>query len=376
MPNPGYPSPRTWADGVIPFPWLRQDVAGAAALLERPPIFIGSQQGAPQAISSPVIGTPVDLDTEWYDPYNMHRLQGSGIHLSRAYPYLPGWYLAQALTPMGAAPFGTTGAGIGSVQNGASYSVATGQTGLVNNTSWPSAPIAADLVQIAQTGYGTGDYAEASVFGAGNMETSGSLYPRFEMRWIGNLTGVQPLPAPPITPVPRPPGYIDEAWLNANIRDTIDFLIYPPFGKWTYTLGQNIASQPGLSLTGTRLFLNNETVSSYTAAMNLGASRYTAPVPGTYWTYVCMAAQGGSNPVAIAAGATVQSANYNAGTQLTLWGGGQAVNIAQAQLNSAVFRRHLRLNAGDTVIPAGFYRDSGGSNGTVNATMIIAWRSL
>lgn len=383
MPNYGLPSPRTWTDGVpVPLaPGLRQDAGGGAAWLNGPPFFIGAADGTPQSIATEA---EVQLNTELYDPWNMHHLQGSPLFLARCYPQQAGWYLCQAFTPMApAASAGWCQAGVAAAQGGGSATQFTGQS-VLQNTAWPSGPVAAKLVQISDIGgYANGDWAAAYVWqnsdSAVNMEFSASTAPRFEMRWIGAASGTAPLPAPPFENVPVPPFYLDAGWLNRNVRDTVRYLIYPPFGEW-YNAGlQTLPSSTGLETVGFPLDLTHTVADSY-SAVNLGTGTFTVPADdgGTYWVYHCMSLVAETEPCnAAAAGVTVTSANYNNGDPVTLWQGAQAMQpSATMQVQGAVYRRRLRLNPGDTIQPAGYQNSVSGADAEVSSRLIVIWRSL
>jgi hypothetical protein len=44
---------------------------------------------------------------------------------------------------------------------------------------------------------------------------------------------------------PVPPTQITTTWLNANIRDTVNFLVNPPIFKITYTAGSATLASTG-----------------------------------------------------------------------------------------------------------------------------------
>lgn len=392
MPLPTLPAPRTWVPNMgIKAPYLRADVADAIQLLTQPPVFAGGRtvtaQSIPNAAGGIAGATNVNLDTEFYDPWQMHL--DNSAHPDRCYPSLAGFYLCQAFTPLAAVAGGDTGACIRVSSNGGAQTDWGGQT-LINSSGFAAGPVACRLVKMQQVGaYGTGDYAGPSVFqtsgGAVNTFLSTTKYPTFSMRWIGSLTGTSGLPVPPLAAWPVPPAYVTSAFLNANIRDADRFLVYPPFGEWQFNgggTGVTLFSQTAVPLVGTALPLDTAVCDSYTA-MDLATSTWTAPVPGVYWTYGLLSGTATTTTVAIGAGLTVKSANYNGGTQITLWNGTQAAWPGSGFVNGAVFRRRLRLNAGDTIQLAGFSRDSAsggftllGSGSNQQTRLIIIWTGM
>jgi hypothetical protein len=395
MTYPVIPSPRAWQPGdLVNVPTLRGDIADTVALLTAPPAFAGAQTISSQPISMGGIGSAqgVILDTELLDNWQMH--QDSSAHPDRCYPPLPGLYLAQAYTPLAATSGGgITQACIRAVSGGGTQADYGGAT-IANNATYSAGPIAARLVRMSSVGaYGTGDYCAPSVgqtsSGPVGTYVGPAKHPLFTLRWIAALTGYPGLPAPALPAVPSP---ITSAWLNSNSQ-AIWFLVYPPAGDWylTSAIAPNLPSATVLPLAGTTIGLDttaNDTTApsslnpAAVSAMNLAADTFTAPVPGRYWTYGLLAITGAATTLALAAGLTVTSANYNSGTTTTLWGGVQAASGTTAT-QAAAARRMLRLNAGDTLQLAGWQRDSssfsasvlGGTNNN-QSRLIVIWAGL
>jgi hypothetical protein len=130
--------------------------------------------------------------------------------------------------------------------------------------------------------------------------------------------------------------------------------------------------------TGNTVNLDTMTVDNYGAFSN-AANTWTAPVSGIYWLYGQVSLSAQPTSVAVAAGLTVNSANYNSGSTVTLWGGAFAAGTVN--INSAIARRRLRLDGGDTVRLAGWQRDSGGNTAPVlgsgmwTSKLIAVWEA-
>lgn len=176
---------------------------------------------------------------------------------------------------------------------------------------------------------------------------------------------------------------VSAAFMNRNVRDTINFLTYPPIMEAYYLAGTaSLASQASLPAVGHVIPCDTTTVDNY-GAYSTSSHTWTAPVAGTYWCYVQSHQSMNTTSVALAAGLTITSLNYNSGTQFTWWGGTQAAFAGAGAGNCVVTRRRLRLNAGDTIQPAAFQNDSGsnavtqdyvGGSSVSESRMIIVWR--
>lgn len=385
MPTPYVPSPRTWSAGdLVTTPRLRADVSGAVQLLAQPPMLL-AQQGNAQTIPNSN-ETGMALDTEVYDNYNGHSL-ASGSSTSSYFGMLPGWYLAQAAAPLDyTAGAGTMGVSVAANIGGAGGVVFGGER-VPNSSATPQRafPVAAKLVEMTNTGtYGgaTNDFLFASVFqdsGASQPLYPGTnRFPYVTVQWVGASSGTTGLPVPPLAVSPSP---ITSAYLNANVRDTINFLLYPPLLEYQYNAGtQSLASQSTLPAVGTTLPLGSKIVDNY-SAYNSSTFTWTAPVAGVYWCYNVAAMAGAATILALASGLTVTSSNYNSGSPVTLWGGTRTA-FAGTRIQAVACRRRIRLNAGDTVSPAGWQHDSAAAAATVagnsnewQSRLIIVWRN-
>ena len=174
---------------------------------------------------------------------------------------------------------------------------------------------------------------------------------------------------------------VSAAFQNQNVRDACKFLLYPPVMEWQYFgTSQTLASQSAVPAIGTTMNLDTSTFDNY-GAFSTGSNTWTAPVAGVYYAYGQVAVSTLSTSQALGAGLTVTSANYNSGAQVTLWGGAFNDDSSVPGPGCAIVRRRLRLNEGDTVLLAGFQRDSGSNAVSVlgpaeySCRMIMAWRS-
>jgi hypothetical protein len=384
-PIPVLPVSYTWADGeIIPVPYLRASVSAAAQLLSAPPAFIGYEQNTAQPIANATWGG-VDIDTEAWDSVNGHNF----TYLNQYFAQFPGFYLAEYAG--GIDYDGGTGiasAGIGFSSAGGAVTWYGGGAVLNGNTSGRFAtPSAAKILQLVNTGP-IGD-ASADVVYPGAWQSSGAAqntwidtaagqYPQFQMTWLAALAGTAGLPVPANPAWPAPPDYITSAFMNTNVTDAIAFLTYPPITEATYTTGTaTCPSVSTLPTVGTTVPLNSATWDTY-SAFGTGTHTWTAPAAGVYALYGQAALTGQSTSSSMAAGLTVTSANYNSGTQVTLWTGAQSMNTSGP--NVSVIRRRLRLNAGDTVLLAAAQHDTGGNAATMQAgqwasRMHAIWRA-
>lgn len=367
MTTPALPDPATWANGPIPAYQLRSDVAGTVALLQHPPMFIGQQTLEGQSINSSIT-TAVDLDTELYDNANGHQVSSNP---QTYYGQFAGWYLCEGSVPLNyTGGAGSLSAEIGTGTGGGAATFAGGQRG-PNNSGRATVMNVAALVPITLTGYGTGDYIQLGIFqSSGGFEpvnNATTKAPTLMCKWVAALAGTTGLPVPANPAWATPPSIVTAAFLNANVRDVANFLIFPPIVGAKGSSGGSLASQSGIPATGTKVTCPTEDVDNYTAYVS---GTFTAPVGGVYYFYgqvgVTTAAGGG----ALGAGLTVNSGNYNGGSTFTIWGG--TLSVPSGVVQCANVRRRLRLDAGDTVNLAGFYNDTGGASATLLTTS-SAW---
>lgn len=312
------------------------------------------------------------LDTEQSDPWQGHSPLGS--HPENYYCQAPGWYLAEAFVPWqytgGTAKL--FGAGIG-VNTAGGLTTVQGQQHLTNSGVNPGT-FGADLVQLLRTGEpgsSGSDYVQLQAFTTGTslaLDGSGTNFPRLSLRWAG--TGAaSSLGIPANASFPVPPAYVDEAWLNANVRDALKYLENPPLLRYSASGGGGLAS--GTWPSGTVIPLGTLGVDNRSA---WSGSAWTCPEPGVHYIY----AQSGVAASTLAAGAYATGITIN-GT--TTWGSAafapQAGSSGLDVFTGASGR--FRLSAGDTVSLSGF-QNSGGSltlafGAGDGIRLVIAWES-
>ena len=378
MPLPSLPVATTWSsEELVLAPALRAQVSDAVALLAARPMFIGEQTATNQVIIDSTT-TTITLDTELADNFSGHQIDTDP---SRYYGMLPGYYLCEATVPLvdtGSPGTGTLSAQIGGVQAGGAQTYFGGMR-TPNNNGHATTATAAKLMVMQNTGYGTGDYIQAAVYqssGSPNaLVNSATKFPYLSARWVGAISGTQPLIVPANDAWPAPPTLLGHVFMNKNVRDTINFLIYPPVFEAQQANAQNLTSQTSVPAIGQLITMGSNSVSAITddnyGAWSNSINTWTAPVAGLYYAYGQVGLTTASGAVSMAAGLTVASLNYNSGSAYTIWGGTMATNAATVSVNNV--RRRLRLNAGDTIQLAGFQKDSSAAGNLLLTTG--AWRS-
>lgn len=254
---------------------------------------------------------------------------------------LAGWYLCDARIP-----FGYTSstpaqllAGFGSsdTSGGATFYGAPAVNGSTSSTVLARA---VDLIRMPGTGSAatiTSVLVRQNSGGTVNLNAGAPDIPTVSMRWVCALSGTQPLPVPPLTAVPTP---ITAAWLNANLRDAIRFLIYPPVCRAHYTAGASTLANTTLASPAV-VPLTTVDLDTY-GGMSTGASaHYTAPVAGRYLFAGQVFLASSSTTTWYACGLLVN------GT--TAYWGGITRFAGTAQAGGAAVVKRLRLSAGDTV---------------------------
>jgi hypothetical protein len=365
-PRPSVPSPSTWTSGeIVTAPQLRSDVSNAVSLFLIPPSFFGGQTVTTQGITNNN-WTGVELDSEYMDWWNGHR-QNTGASSANYYAPLAGYYLAEVSCAFPPAGSSLCSAGF-QFSSGGGVLVNVGcQRALANATRNIQVGGSFLVAQSTITGWGTGDYVGAAAWqntGASeDLINATAQFPAMSARWVGALTGTEPLPVPTNPAFPSPPAPLGFAFMNANVRDGISFLAYPPLFEASYAAGTaTLASATSLPSTGALLKMDSVGIDTY-GAYSTSTGKWTAPVAGIYYWYAQTSLATAAGALALASGATVTSPNYSAGTAQTMWGGG--MQAATSTTNVAIWRRRLRLNAGDTVSCSGWYRDSAAAAATV-----------
>jgi hypothetical protein len=370
------PSPRTWsANDLVTVPRLRADAVDAIAFLLQRPTFVGQvTTGKSYASGSDL---PMFLDTEVIDTWAGHQ-QGTAVsgsvNPSRYYCQVPGWYLCRS-APAFSYTSATQAAFAGSLEglaNGAGFGPQRGQLTLDGSTN-PPVPQCVDLVQLVVTGPpgGGGDYVQFDAIqtsgGSVSLVSAATQLPTASARWVCATSGTQPLPVPPRTACPSP---ITHAWLNADVRDTINYLIYPPILRVFYTsTGATLASQAFPA--GSTAPLNTVTVDNY-GGFNTGTFTYTVPVAGRYLI-------AGQMNLAAAASST----GYGCGIQVngaTIAWGDVVLKVSDSTGGGAGVVRRVRLSAGDTVKLAA-NQGSGGAiawngSGSNPTRLVMVWEGI
>lgn len=319
--------------------------------------------------------TGVNLDTEpgAGDPWGGHQISANMPYF---YGMFPGVYLVDFTFP---ANWTSGGGGVSAgllTQEGTGLPVTVGgQCGPVSASAGRYSSVSvARLVQFSVTGtYGGAgnNYAGAAAWqDAATAMTPLATPTRFALmnaEWVCALTGNPALPVPDNDPWPEPPLGVGATFANKNVRDTIGFLAFRPTMEAYYAPGGFLipaaASLPAL---GTPIPLSGVTVDNRSAFGPIGSAfGWTAPVPGVYDLYGQVPVNATGTLISLAAGLTVTSANYNSGSSFTVWGAPQQALNAPGEVNCAIVRRRLRVNAGDTVLLAGFAADSASNPGTV-----------
>lgn len=333
----------------------------------------------------PTTPVPLNIDTTITDPWAGHLTTSN---LPTYYAIFPGYYLCEIQ-----APLNYTG-GTGTVSVAIQGQEGTGPLTAYAGQSMPNSgtsgrycqPSAAKLLAFSVAGsYGApaNNYVQGALYqDSGTQQTcliTATRYPTLQVQWVSDLTGVSGLQVPDNSAWPEPPQVVTSTFVNASIRDTINFLAYPPVME-AYLAGttQTLASQSSLPSPGSAVSLDTAYIDTY-GAFNASTHTWTAPVPGTYWCYGQAPVTGGGSAVSVDCGLTVVSANYNGGTVLTIWGGAQVASTSSSEVNCANVRRLLRLNAGDTIRLAAY--QNGATNpllqagGAWQCRLITIWRS-
>jgi hypothetical protein len=372
MTTPAVPNPATWASGPVLAGALRADVSNAVSFLSGPPLFMGYCSTSPSIANA--TSTGVALDKEAFDTWGGH-VPPSAFYYCQA----PGWYLIGTFAQF--AYTGATGhnftASITVEQNGVNTLI-TGEQAEGGTASAAVGVSSAELVPLALT---NSDH----VFSTVRQDTGSAVgltgLDWLSARWVGALSGTAGLPAPANPAWPAPPAYVTSSYLNANIRDAIRFLAYPPMFRGYYAgSGNTIPSQTFPAGTVIKL----DTITTNTGAGGQAVDNYsgwsaannwwTAPVAGVYSCYGQVAVGGSATAYELYAGFSVN------GTIQWAKGSWQG-SVTPIVPRSAIAMRKLRLNAGDTVALAGRQGTGsslsvcGSSTSTAFSKLIIIWES-
>lgn len=335
-PLPSLPSPRTWSTGdLVTVPRLRADLANAVALLIQRPYFLG-QSTTGESIPS-ASGTTLTMDATLLDTWRGFANPASNVYTCQ----LPGWYLMDARIPFGytSSTPAPTMAGFSSSDTSSGATI-YGAVTVNGSTSGTVLARSVDMFEMLTPGTGgsvTSVIARQDSGSTVNLNTGAPDIPIVSMRWVCALAGTQPLPVPPLTSAPSP---ITSAWLNANLRDAINFLIYPPVMKAHYTAGSSSLANTTLASPAI-VPLTTVDLDTYGGFTTGASAHYTAPVAGRYLLTGTVNLASSSTTTFYACGVRVNGTT-------AYWGG--ITRFAGSSLaGGASITKRLRLNAGDTV---------------------------
>jgi hypothetical protein len=371
------PNPRTWSPGdLVLVPRLRADLSDAAALLlQRPMAVLQCSTG----YSPPGGGGVVPMDTTLADTWGGHLAGVSPAFAGLQADYwaqLPGWYLCDARMPFNytsTTPASFVAGWSGNINGGTSYGPVYGAAA-ANGSGGGTTARAVDLIEMSVLSppAGGGDFiapwAGSGSGGGVALNTSSVNLPTVSIRWVCAVSGTQPLPVPPLTPAPSP---VTSAWLNANLRDAVRFLTYPPVCKAHYTAGSSTLANTTLASPAV-VPLTTVDVDTYGGMTTGAGAKYTAPVSGRY-------AVAGQVNLASSSTSTWYACGLMVNGSTVSWGG--IVRFAGSSLaGGAGITKRIRLNAGDQVqlIAA---QASGGSiayhTAAANQTrLIVVWEGI
>lgn len=375
-------SQRTWsatASEPITSGLLRANVTAPLWMITSPPMAILAQQLSAQSMPSGTRTTVQPLDTEYLDTGGGH---SDAVNTFRFYVPASGWWLVRGAVPYAAATSNNNssfGAGIQLIPAGSSpvnYDGAR-HSGPPSTTAVPM-PAFTELLPCNASGdelqmYGFQDTGGSVVLVAG---ATVGVFPWLAARWAGVLGGTAALP------VPSPASFNDAteitgAFMNANVRDTVNFLAFPPMAR----LANAGASQSIPSGTDTAVTWNTATInptgSSPVNSDNYGGwssgtnpSRYTFKRAGRYycWGQVAFAA---SNAGQWQCGLRVNGSTTWYGTRTSAAGTSSAGMIITAE-------RYLRVSSGDYVEVTGSQSTGSGVSLATTAPayskLIVLWR--
>jgi hypothetical protein len=364
----------TWGTGtIVKAPYLRHDVTNAVGFLAQRPFFIGKVATATAWPNG--TDAAMALTQEVTDTWNGHNPL---INTAQYFAQAPGWYLSQVTVPYsytGTTPVLFT-AGFNFTYNGVSTGpvrgpVTIGGVGTFHNYAvrvW-------DLIPQIRTGaIGSADYIQ---FTTGQFST-GALsfifnpqqYAYASVRWVAALSGTATLPVPANATWPVPPSIVTSTFMNTNVRDTINFLTYPPVCKANYVAGAAALINQTFPA-AQAIELNNVVVDNYGGFTTGTAAFYTTPRTGNYFCY---------GQVNLAA--TTATTNYCAGFSIaggtTQWGDSLRVTgSADATGAGMCVAKRLRLTSGQTIQLMASQNSGASVNYAANAVdetrMIVVW---
>jgi hypothetical protein len=286
--DPPYPGPpgtagtiNTWDPAVsetIFVSILRNDVTNTVWFFTSPPFYSGQLTTVWPIPINTYYFVPLDSDLD--DPLGMHTNVAQPEFI---YPPYQGWYLIFGLMTYDST---TTGqlfdASIAVTQNGVS-TVWVGQQAPTQSGTRPFDMV----VELQQFNPATTD-----TIGIAGFETAGTVntYTAAGQRPYLNILWTVPSAAPAnwstSLPVPANTAFADTTqitgtFLNTNIRDTVNFLTYPPVARLQRTTNVQLAST--VFPAGTAVPFTTATLDNW-SGWN-GTTRYTFPRAGLYLVY-------------------------------------------------------------------------------------------
>jgi hypothetical protein len=345
------PSPATWANAAVSARALRNDVSDAVNFLANRPQFAGLNDVGPSiGGGGGNVAVPMTIDVN--DPWQGHDPLGTNPDAWYLPPNGAGWYLVNGFAGWNyqSAPQVTFAAALKVVQVGGT--VTENGESLPSGSSQYPGPKVCDLVLLTRTGLPNATTGVDTVSLLVSQNSGGplnlavnppapvTLQPWLTLRWVCSQTGTAPLAVPANAAALVPPSFIDEGWLNTNVRDTIRFLVYPPVfrGRLSAAASLNIPNQ--VFPASTALPLDTITVDNYGGWNNV--TGWAAPVAGQYCVYAQAGSVTPSSAGSIACGIGVN------GTSTVYWGKVWRGAATSSAVTVAAAKR-VRLNAGDLV---------------------------
>lgn len=327
---------------------LRTDVSDVVGFLTNRATFSAIQSNGLNQSIPDATWTAITLDNAIFDNAGGH---SNTTNPSRYVCQVPGWYLALGGVCFSSSATGSANDYIAGIRVNGSNSFGSlfecGKVAAANSSL--VTPTVVELVNL-----NAGDYVELAAWQSSGTSitltssTSGTPVvqhaPYLTLTWACNQTGSLGISAPsPITWV-NGTSQINQATLNAQIRDIAGFLTYPPAARLYYN-GTTPSGQTVPNNTSYPVKWDSAALDTFAgwAGTGTNATRWTAPVAGRYLCvgYNAMVAnQTGKRGVGLRVNGT------------TMFWGQQTKPTTGASHdagNSTLVARHLRLNQGDYV---------------------------
>jgi hypothetical protein len=432
-PYPVLPSPRTWSSrDQLLTPLLRADPGNALLLLASPPLFIGGQTVTAQSVPT-AADTPVTLDTDVTDTWAAHAIPAKTIAPPLAGWYLAEGFCNLASISAGTAIAGFQAvqnaatvnidggraagtAGIDPLPNAADliqvnpatadtialYCAQTSGSAKTLASAWLKAewvaassgtvvasPVPAAgwttgatvLLDAVAAGAVTVIVSDPSGIAAGGAVALGWGNAAQETVTVASVSGQTVVtsacayPHPAQAPVSVP---VSAAWMNQQVRDKIRFLAYRPIARLTTQGGsQSLPSQAWPA--GTAITLASPAGAGLRCTDSFGGwaagnpTRYTFPLPGTWYLYGQVYLADAASPLTVSAGLAISGG--------TIWWGDRTLSAGSTSESvCATVRRVVRVAAGQYAEVYGS-QGSGGSlavktTATANSRMLCVWRGF